>query len=63
MIMQMEKYQVQDRTSKLYGGFKDSAAQQAYSFDNLMALLAYTHQSRGVADVKAGAINWQRLLG
>ncbi len=63
MIMQMEKYKVQDKTSQLYGGFEDSAAQQADSFDNLMALRAYTHQSQVFTDVKAGAINWQRLLG
>ncbi|MFD3261167.1 hypothetical protein ACE3MQ_21445 [Paenibacillus lentus] len=61
--MIMGKYQVQDKTNALYGGFGEPAAQQAYSFDNLMALLAYTHQSRVFADVKAGAINWQRLLG
>lgn len=42
-IRQMDKYQVQDQTSPLYGGFGDPATQQAYSFDNLMALLAYAH--------------------
>ncbi|WMT41666.1 hypothetical protein RE628_03960 [Paenibacillus sp. D2_2] len=53
-ITQMEKYQVQDKTSPLYGGFGDPGTKQAYSFDNLMALLAYAHQSRVFADVKAG---------
>ncbi|MDR0267989.1 hypothetical protein [Paenibacillus sp.] len=42
-IKQMEKYRVADKTSPLYGGFGDSATNQAFSFDNLMALLAYAH--------------------
>lgn len=42
-IRQMEKYRVTDKASPLYGGFGDPAAKQAFSFDNLMALLAYAH--------------------
>ncbi|WP_069188266.1 hypothetical protein [Paenibacillus sp. GM2] len=42
-IQQMEKYQVHDKTSPFYGGFGDSGTKQAFSFDNLMALLAYAH--------------------
>ncbi|GAA0410307.1 hypothetical protein [Paenibacillus motobuensis] len=53
-IKRMEKYQVQDKTSPLYGGFGDPETKQAYSFDNLMALLAYAHQNRVFADMKAG---------
>ncbi|MCM3042459.1 hypothetical protein M3201_22645 [Paenibacillus motobuensis] len=53
-IKLMEKYQVQDKTSPLYGGFGDTGTKQAYSFDNLMALLAYAHQNRVFADMKAG---------
>jgi len=42
-IAQMEKYRVSDRTSPLYGGFGNPATKQAFSFDNLMAMLAYAH--------------------
>ncbi|MBE9913990.1 hypothetical protein G8C92_08080 [Paenibacillus donghaensis] len=42
-IKQMEKYRVNDKTSPLYGGFGEPATKQAFSFDNLMALLAYAH--------------------
>ncbi|WP_068615318.1 glycosyl hydrolase family 8 [Paenibacillus tuaregi] len=42
-IKQMEKYRVTDKDSPLYGGYGDAAANQAFSFDNLMALLAYAH--------------------
>lgn len=42
-IRRMNQFQVQDAGSPLYGGFGDVASQQAYSFDNLMALLAYTY--------------------
>ncbi|MBD8499304.1 glycosyl hydrolase family 8 [Paenibacillus arenosi] len=42
-IRRMEQYQVQNSGTKLDGGYGDAASQQAYSFDNLMALLAYAH--------------------
>ncbi|GIP22636.1 glycosyl hydrolase family 8 [Paenibacillus sp. J22TS3] len=42
-IQQMEKYRVTDKNSLLFGGYGDAAAIQAFSFDNLMALLAYAH--------------------
>ncbi|WP_235918188.1 glycosyl hydrolase family 8 [Paenibacillus lutrae] len=42
-IRRMNAYQVKDPGSPLNGGFGDTAANQAYSFDNLMALLAYTY--------------------
>ncbi|HEY4391132.1 MAG TPA: hypothetical protein VGN02_07260 [Paenibacillus sp.] len=42
-IQQMEKYQIHNKTSPFYGGFGDPGTKQAYSFDNLMALLAYAH--------------------
>ncbi|MCR2807821.1 hypothetical protein [Paenibacillus soyae] len=40
-IRQMEQFRIQDPASELYGGFGDPATGQAYSFDNLTALLAY----------------------
>ncbi|UKS29738.1 hypothetical protein LOZ80_12725 [Paenibacillus sp. HWE-109] len=39
-IQRMNEFQIQDQQSPLYGGFGDTQVQQAYSFDNLMALLA-----------------------
>ncbi|WP_169449389.1 hypothetical protein [Paenibacillus assamensis] len=42
-IQRMEQYQVRNSGTKLDGGYGDVASQQAYSFDNLMALLAYAH--------------------
>ncbi|MGW9125029.1 hypothetical protein ACWGPW_08510 [Paenibacillus chitinolyticus] len=42
-IQRMNAYQVKDEGSPLNGGFGDVASGQAYSFDNLMALLAYTY--------------------
>lgn len=42
-IRRMNMYQVQDASSPLSGGFGDLASKQAYSFDNLMALLAYRY--------------------
>ncbi|MCR8842197.1 hypothetical protein NQ117_00725 [Paenibacillus sp. SC116] len=42
-IQRMEQYQVRNSGTKLDGGYGDAATQQAYSFDNLMALLAYAH--------------------
>ncbi|SFF00345.1 Glycosyl hydrolases family 8 [Paenibacillus algorifonticola] len=42
-IGKMNEFQIEEVGSSLLGGFGDTAAQQAYSFDNLMALLAYTY--------------------
>lgn len=42
-IERMNGFRITDRRSPLYGGFGDPRSGQAYSFDNLMALLAYTY--------------------
>jgi hypothetical protein len=42
-IKRMNEFRVTDAGSSLYGGFGDVASGQAYSFDNLMALLAYVY--------------------
>ncbi|MDH6371251.1 hypothetical protein M2444_003049 [Paenibacillus sp. PastF-3] len=42
-IERMNEFRVTDVDSPLYGGFGDVASGQAYSFDNLMALLAYVY--------------------
>lgn len=42
-IERMNEFRVTDVASPLYGGFGDAASGQAYSFDNLMALLAYVY--------------------
>lgn len=42
-ILKMNEFQIHDLQSPLNGGFGDIHAEQAYSFDNLMALLAYTY--------------------
>lgn len=42
-ILKMNEFQVRDPQSPLNGGFGDLTTQQAYSFDNLMALLAYLY--------------------
>lgn len=42
-IKQMEKFRVMDEKSPLDGGFGDPVTKTAFSFDNLMALLAYAH--------------------
>jgi hypothetical protein len=42
-IAQMNKFQIRDQSSEMNGGFGDKVAKQAYSFDNLMALLAYSY--------------------
>lgn len=39
-IERMNEFRITDIDSDLYGGFGDEASGQAYSFDNLMALLA-----------------------
>ncbi|MHA6531786.1 hypothetical protein [Paenibacillus sp. BAC0078] len=42
-IERMNEFRVTDAGSPLYGGFGDTDTGQAYSFDNLMALLAYSY--------------------
>lgn len=42
-IAQMNKFQIKNQSSEMNGGFGDTVAKQAYSFDNLMALLAYSY--------------------
>ncbi|MFF2886834.1 hypothetical protein [Paenibacillus sp. NPDC057967] len=42
-IRRMHEFKVQDTSHPLYGAFGDTVSGQAYSFDNLMALLAYTY--------------------
>lgn len=42
-IARMNELRVSDSSSELYGGFGDVHSKQAYSFDNLMALLAYSY--------------------
>ncbi|WP_019914776.1 hypothetical protein [Paenibacillus sp. HW567] len=42
-IERMNEFRVTDAGSPLYGGFGDTGTGQAYSFDNLMALLAYSY--------------------
>ncbi|WP_459954284.1 hypothetical protein [Paenibacillus pini] len=42
-IGRMNEFQVKDESSAFKGGFGDTASKQAYSFDNLMALLAYAY--------------------
>lgn len=40
----MNEFRITDPSSPLYGGFGDPNTGQAYSFDNLMALLAYSYK-------------------
>ncbi len=42
-VQRMQAYRVDDPASSLFGGFGDTGSGQAYSFDNLMALLAYRY--------------------
>lgn len=42
-IERMEQFQVLEQDSELYGAYGDIASRQAYSFDNLHALLAYSY--------------------
>jgi hypothetical protein len=42
-VKRMQAYRIDDPASPLYGGFGDTGSGQAYSFDNLMALLAYRY--------------------
>lgn len=42
-IERMNQFRINEANSPFLGGFADLAAGQAYSFDNLMALLAYTY--------------------
>ncbi|MEI2399010.1 hypothetical protein [Paenibacillus phytohabitans] len=45
-IERMNEFRAVNAASPLYGGFGDEAAGQAYSFDNLMALLAYSYSNQ-----------------
>lgn len=42
-LHRMQAYRVEKPSSPLYGGYGDAASGQAFSFDNLMALLAYRY--------------------
>ncbi|MEC0168684.1 hypothetical protein [Paenibacillus graminis] len=42
-IARMNEFQIRDADSPLFGGFGNTDTGQAYSFDNLMALLAYAY--------------------
>lgn len=42
-ISKMEQFQVLQQQSELYGAYGDPGSLQAYSFDNLQALLAYAY--------------------
>ncbi|WP_342563520.1 hypothetical protein NST84_29300 [Paenibacillus sp. FSL R7-0345] len=42
-IARMNEFRITDPASPLYGGFGDMKTGQAYSYDNLMALLAYSY--------------------
>lgn len=42
-IRRMNEFQITDKNSPLYGGFADARSGQAYSYDNLTALLAYEY--------------------
>lgn len=42
-LARMQAYRVEDPASPLYGGFGNAATGEAYSFDNLTALLAYRY--------------------
>ncbi|MDF2937851.1 MAG: hypothetical protein K0Q90_3224 [Paenibacillaceae bacterium] len=42
-LHRMHAYRVEDPASSLFGSYGDAATGQAYSFDNLMALLAYRY--------------------
>ncbi|OAB43359.1 glycosyl hydrolase family 8 [Paenibacillus glacialis] len=42
-IRRMSQYQIHDTNSQLYGSFGDVSTQTVYSFDNLMALLAFAY--------------------
>lgn len=43
-IERMNRYQVTDRSSEVYGAFANAETMDLYAFDNLMALLAYRSQ-------------------
>ena len=48
-IEKLHALQITDKQSVLYGAFADAATQQAYSFDNLMALAALRAQAQYTA--------------
>jgi hypothetical protein len=45
-IERMNEFRSTNAASRLYGGFGDETAGQAYSFDNLMALVAYSYSNQ-----------------
>lgn len=45
-MKRMNEFRITDPASPLYGGFGDLHTGQAYSFDNLMALLAYSYSPK-----------------
>ncbi len=45
-LEQMKKFQIGAKNDPLYGGFANSETLEAYSFDNLYALLAFTEQGQ-----------------
>ncbi|WP_150106416.1 hypothetical protein [Paenibacillus sp. JDR-2] len=42
-VKRMEQFRVEDKASPIAGSFGNSATEEAYSFDNLTALLAYAY--------------------
>ncbi|NIK23156.1 hypothetical protein [Paenibacillus lupini] len=42
-IHRMEQYRIEDGTSPINGSFGNAATEEVYSFDNLLALLAYAY--------------------
>lgn len=53
-VERLRAFQVTDPQSALYGAFANAATQQAYSFDNLMALAALRAQARYAASYGKG---------
>lgn len=53
-IEKLRTLQITDKQSALYGAFADAATQQAYSFDNLMALVALRAQAQKAASNEKG---------
>lgn len=53
-IEKLRTLQITDKQSALYGAFADAATQQAYSFDNLMALAALRAQAQKAASNEKG---------
>jgi len=43
-IERMNRFQVMDETSEVYGAFANAKTMDLYAFDNLTALLAYRQE-------------------